>query len=288
MKFDDTGLTEVQRDFYQWIVDREDARIGKELGLQKPWTQNPIIQQYKFTNVRREDDRVTKWIKDNWRDPYEGHPNMWFAMCVARLFNWPDTLEMISFPIPYVYDMGEWLEKARTFLKYERSKGKKIFTGAYLVSTNGMSMDKIDYILDIVLKPLWEKGRAPLDSETLEEYHKFLTQFNGLGSFMAGQVIADLKYTPVLADASDWWDFAPLGPGSTKGLNIYNGKDASKPLKQQQGLIWMKHLQKEVEVRLGMKLDIHDVQNCCCEYSKYIRVKYFNGRTRSLYNGTKD
>jgi hypothetical protein len=284
MKFDHEGLTEVQQDFYQWIIDREDARIGKELGLKKPWTLSPIIQQYKFTNVRREDDRVTKWIKDNWRDPYEGHPNMWFAMCVARLFNWPDTLNEITFP--YTLDgFKEWSEKARVNLKAIRDNGGKVFTGAYLVSTNGVSMDKIDYIFDVVLKPLWEQGSAPVKGETLATYHKFLTQFNGLGSFMAGQVVADLKYTPVLADATDWWDFAPLGPGSIRGLNRYFGRKTTAPLKQAQGLKEMKQVQQEIENRLGMKLDIHDVQNCMCETDKNQRVKLNEGRPRSLYNG---
>lgn len=283
MVFDDTGLNETQRDFFQWIVDREDARIGKSLNLPKPWTKNRIIQQYKFCNVRREDDRVTLWIKENWRDKFEGHPNMWFAMCVARIFNWPETLDMLEFPeLPFEDLIGHW----RGQLKWARDKQKKkIFTGAYLVSTNGVSMDKVDYVLDIVLTPLWKSGRAPVDLETLEEYHKYLTQFNGLGSFMAGQVIADLKYTPVLAHAPDWWDFAPLGPGSTRGLNRYFGRNTKASLKQSQGLKEMKLLQVQVENRLGLKLDIHDVQNCCCEYDKYERVKLGEGKPRSLYPG---
>lgn len=300
MVFDDTGLNETQRDFFQWIVDREDARIGKSLNLPKPWTKNRVIQQYKFCNVRREDDRVTLWIKENWRDPFEGHPNMWFAMCVARIFNWPETLDMLEFPeLPFEDLIGHW----RGQLKWARDEQKKkIFTGAYLVSTNGISMDKVDYVLDIVLMPLWKGGRAPLanlalpggekdtsnpvvNGDTLESYHKFLTQFNGMGSFMAGQVIADLKYTPVLAYATDWWDFAPLGPGSTRGLNRYFGRDKNASLKQSQGLKEMKHLQTEVENRLGFKLDIHDIQNCCCEYDKYERVLHGEGKPRSLYPG---
>lgn len=290
-------MTENQEMFFYWIKERESIRQKKEAGLPKPWTNDPILRQYKFCNVRREDDRVTKWIKNNWRDPNRGHPNMWFAMIVARLFNWPDTLEEICFP---QIMFPELKEKWRRNLKGLRDEQKvKVFTGAYLVSTNGVRMDKIDYILDRVLTPIWERGCSPKefietenkiycinDQCTLEDYWKYLTQFDGLGSFMAGQVIADLKYIePVLENASDWWTFAPLGPGSIRGLNRFFGRDTNKSLKQEQGLLEIQSAQKMIEERLGMKLPAHDVQNCFCEYDKFIRVKRGEGKTRSTYPG---
>ena len=126
-------MNEVQELYYYWIKERESVRIKKESGLPKPWSDDPIFQTYKFCNVRREDDTVSKWIRTNWMDKYIGHQNMWFAMIVARLFNWPDTLEVIGFP----KDNITWPERREIYRK--RPKGrrdiekKKIFTGAYLV-----------------------------------------------------------------------------------------------------------------------------------------------------------
>ena len=48
--------------------------------------------------MHREDDKVTKWVRENWREPYADHPNMPFSMAVARQINWPPTLEAIGFP----------------------------------------------------------------------------------------------------------------------------------------------------------------------------------------------
>ena len=279
-----------QEVFFYWIKERESIRRKKEAGLPKPWTTDPIFQKYKFTNVRREDDKVTVWIKNNWRDPCRGHQNMWFAMIVARLFNWPPTLDLIGFPLS---DFDILKPIWRMQLKVARDELKqKIFTGAYLVSTNGVSMDKVDYILDRVLTPIWERGLAPSsageysDSVTLESYWHFLLQFDGLGSFMAGQVIADLKYVdPVLEKASDWWSWAPLGPGSIRGLNRFAGRDYRKSLKQEKGLQELLQLQQQIEERLGIKLPVHDVQNCCCEYDKMLRLKKGEGSVRSGYNG---
>jgi hypothetical protein len=305
-------LTFNQKVFFYWIDERSNIWKERNLGKPKPWTDDPIFQQYKFTNVEREKDTVSIWIKENWIDPYSYHPNLWFAMIVARLFNWPMTLGIIDFPKE---TYGEHIEEWRRKLKHYRSTGAKIFTGAYLVSTNGVKMDKIDYILDRVLTPIWEKGRAPkvitmkdiakrghgyevqveyaltgscyAVCESLEDYWKHLIQFDGLGSFMAGQVVADLKFAPPLKDALDWWVWAPLGPGSIRGLNRFFGRDVTKSVKQDVGLAEMRQIQKMVEMELGDLYPVHNLQNGLCEFDKYLRVYYGEGRPRSLYPGAK-
>ena len=282
--------------FFYWVKERQAIHDKKEAGLPKPWTDDPILQNYKFCNVKREDDRVTVWIKNHWRDPCRGHPNMWFAMIVARLFNWPDTLDAIGFPLS---DFPQIKETWRNTLKRRRDDiGLKIFTGAYLVSTNGVAMDKIDYVLDRILTPIWERGCSPeelwntaggvedTESLTLRDYWTHLTTFDGLGSFMAGQVVADLKYVdPVLEKAEDWMTFAPLGPGSIRGLNRFFGRLKEKPLKQEQGLRELLEVQKRLEVEHGIFLPVHDIQNCMCESDKMIRLMRNEGKVRSKYEG---
>ena len=289
-----TDLTKDQQTLLYWIKERESIRIKKEAGEPKPWTDDPIFQKFKFTNVRREDDTVSKWITEEWIKPNDPHPNMWFAMIVARLFNWPPTLEEICFPH---LDFLDLKEKWRRNLKGLRDDaGAKIFTGAYLVSTNGISMDKIDYVLDRVLTPIWINGLPPSlvqkytktdEPLRLEEYWKHLTEFDGLGSFMAGQVVADLKFASDLKDAPDWMTWAPLGPGSIRGLNRFHGRPVDKSLKQEEGLKEMLELQQLIAENLGLALPVHNVQNGCCEFDKFMRVKNGEGRPRSLYPGVK-
>lgn len=283
-------LTILQQDreaFFYWVNERNKIWKRRNEGFAKPWTDDPILQQYKFCNVERENDKVTIWIKENWREPYRGHENMWFAMIVARIFNWPPTLDLIKFPTCDKTNYSNWIQSIREDLKYRRDVlNEKIFTGAYLVSTNGISKDKIDYILDDILTPIWEKGSGPIDNDTLESYWKFLMQFDGLGSFMAGQVIADLKYIdPILEETKDWWSFAPLGPGSIRGLNRYFGRPLTTFISQEQGGKEINVLQDSVREKLNMSLPAHDIQNCLCEYDKYLRVKKGEGKPRSKYNG---
>ena len=51
---------------FYWVRTREDIRKRKAMGLrQDSWTLDPIFLEWRFCNVRREDDRVTEWIRLN-------------------------------------------------------------------------------------------------------------------------------------------------------------------------------------------------------------------------------
>lgn len=275
-------MTTTQSELIHWVKERENIRIKKDNGEPKPWTTDPVLRDYKFCNVRRNDDRVSVWIHDNWLNVYDRSPNITFAMCVARIFNWPDTLAIIE---DLVFD-EEWKpEEMRERLKTYREAGNKVFTGAYTVSTCGLSMDKVDYVIDRVFTPLRKTVTNPKPEQTLESVWKDLCQYQGFSSFMAGQVVADLKYIEPLTWATDWNTFAPLGPGSIRGLNRYNERPLGYNLKQQQGTKELLEIQSIIEDQLGLEIALHDIQNCMCEFDKYLRLKYDGGKVRSKYNG---
>jgi len=49
----------------EFAVKREALRKAKEAGGPPPWTIDEILQKYRFCNVRRADDRVSKWLIEN-------------------------------------------------------------------------------------------------------------------------------------------------------------------------------------------------------------------------------
>lgn len=59
---------------WAWIRAREAIRLKKEAGAPPPWIEDPILATYRFCNVRREDDLVTRWVRSHVRDPYHDHP----------------------------------------------------------------------------------------------------------------------------------------------------------------------------------------------------------------------
>jgi len=276
--------------FWYWIKERHSIALKKEAGEPKPWTEDPILQSYRFCSVYRENDRVTRWIADNWRSPHAREPDLWFAMSVARYVNWPGTLAEIGFPIPWNP------RRFKLTLARRTREGQKVFTGAYVVHSRGRQ-PKAVYLADHVLSPLW-KDRAkirPKKGDTLAAFYSRLRKYNGMGSFMAAQVVADIKYAGVLLAAEDWYSFAAPGPGSRRGLNRLLKKPLDYHLSDEAWLAYINGLRAQVmrkirglgpvEDELMPDMHAQDVQNVLCELDKYERVRLKQGRPRAKYNG---
>lgn len=265
-----------------WIKEREQVRINKLHGIE-PYTNDPILSNNRFCNVRREDDRVTKWIRENIRELYSGHEYLWFMLCIARQINWPDTLkELIANAWPNDNSFNP--SKITTILNNRKSRGEKIYTGAYMISApHEKGADKQKYIAENVLGELWyQKDKFP-HSSTLENTHAWLKSFNGWGSFMAYQAVVDMRFTNILSNAPDVETWAAAGPGTIRGLNRIHLREVSKPLKQDQALLEMREVYKVVKDANITSIDFSDIPNILCETDKYMRIWYGEGRTRAKY-----
>lgn len=281
------------KELFKFIRERHKVYERKIAGLPKPWTKDAILQNFRFCNVYRELDAVTQWIATSWRAPHETDPDLWFAMVVARLVNWPDTLVEMPYPVPF---------SAAKFVKTlhaRKAAGDKVFSSAYIVSTNGMTMDKAEYLAEHVLTPLW-KGRKnvqrAITSGSLATIHEVLTQFNGMGSFLAAQVVADIKYAGLLYASrhelqrdTDWWSWAASGPGSKRGLNRVMNLPVDNSWNEKFWLDGLRTLHAQIQPMFekeGMPpLHAQDLQNCLCEFDKYERTRLGEGRPRNNYPG---
>ena len=269
----------------KFILEREAIRLKKEAGKKRPWTQDEILATYRFCNVHREDDAVSKWVAEHWRTPHAAEKHVWFAMLVARLFNNPETLAEL--PVPYKkFDV----EKYDDILQRRKMLGEKVFNAAYIVSTNGLSMDKVDYVLEHILNPAWavRDSIAPKVGDTLADFAVRLCTLRGISGFMAGQIIADCKYTSRFSpdETSDWWSFAISGPGSRRGLNRVLGYRVDQAWKEP---VWLAELAclhakvtKLTEKKIG-RMHAQDLQNCLCEFDKYERARVGDGRPKQKY-----
>lgn len=270
-------------DFLDFVTKRHALYLVRAKGGPPPWTTDDIMNTYRFCNVYRELDRVTMFI----RKKYTGNsPALWFDLVVARLLNEPWSLRQLP-----VFSERVWDEKLFiAVLQARQVDGDRVFNPAYIVSTNGRAMDKIEYLAKHVLTPMWGQ-QGPNGALSLGRAHKQLMKFQGLGSFMAAQVVADLKNTKgqALQVAHDWWTWAAPGPGSLRGLNRIMGRGAVKtwPAGDPGWLTTLQKLQEHVHTRfdaLGWKLlCAQDVQNCLCEFDKYERVRLGEGKPKQLF-----
>ena len=266
----------------KFVLERESIRIRRANGEPKPWTQDPILQQYRFCNVRREEDAVTQWIAKHWRTPHRDNQDLWFAMVVARYINLPDTLAQIKFPVPW--DRRHFLEIMRT----RKEHGLKSFNPAYMISTAGQEIYKEVYLAN-TFSDLWRSRHIlrPRTGDTLNSYHTVLGARDGLGSFMTAQVIADLKYVEPLSSAADWFTFAASGPGSRRGLNRALDREVNESWVENDWREELALMQEWLNKQLKWDEPLHaqDVQNCLCEFDKMERARLRQGRPKQKFAG---
>jgi len=280
-----------------WIVEREYIREAKEAGLPKPWSDDWVFQQTYFCNVRREDDRVTRWIRGNWSPDKIGWDDYEYAMVVARFLNWPDTLSRLTYPDNRGIVIAP--EKIESVLEDIAASGMKVWGNAYVVTTHGLPMGKAQYLCRNVLPAAYEllgaarwRGAYPTGGCTLARRYEDYMQLEGMGSFMSAQVLADLKNTPghPLYEAIDWENWSAPGPGSLRGLQWYFGRKINISEYATAINTVAEELPEEAYdvIRSKGKYDsfnTQDLQNCLCEYDKYMRVKNGTGRSKRGYPG---
>jgi hypothetical protein len=110
-----------------WQRERESIRIKKESGdVPAPWTDDKILQDFKFCQVFREDDRTTRWFKSHIRENLRNDEDVLMATIIFRWFNLIET--------------GRTLIENNLLQKWDRRKAitqitkqPKWITGAYII-----------------------------------------------------------------------------------------------------------------------------------------------------------
>jgi hypothetical protein len=238
---------------------------------------DPHMTIPRYCNVHRENDRVTKWIATNWRAPNVHTQHFVPAMVLARLVNWPATLDLLGYP----YKWGpEYIAHALSV--FRNTEGKR-WTSAYTISTCGEPISREEYVLRLVHSVVGQERNLAFENYTLEDAHDALMEIRGLGSFLAAQVIADLKNTHghPLYTAQDWVTWCAPGPGSLRGLGAVYGRRIKPP--EFDPLIKLAWEQTAPFIDEMPLIHMQDFQNCLCEFSKYIRIKEGDGQARNKY-----
>jgi len=272
--------------FLYFIKEREDVRLARQRGLRPPWTKDPVLLKYRFCNVDRCDDRVTRWIFANIIKPNNGHEFLAFNLAVARFVNWPDTLAEIGY-------MKRWKpDQFRKAMRSRTERGEKVYTGAYMIRAGtgeDAKLNKEDYLIKRVFDPLAAKWKDRPRVRNCGQWDVFLGSIFGMGDFMRNQIITDMKYTKDLpvGETDDWATFVLAGPGTKRGLNRLCLRDLKASWKVEESTLALKQIRAAVNRCTARFVDtfadLNNLSNCFCEWDKYRRVIEGQGEPRSLY-----
>jgi hypothetical protein len=267
--------------FREFIIERFQIYVRKTAGLKRScWTKDPVLFKYKFCNINREHDTVTKWIDTNIRKPLakSSKSQMILNLFLARVFNHPPTLEQLGI----VSVLESDLLKAAKRLQEWKDKGNKIMRGAYMMGAHGSKGKGKQVVAYFLTNALGLVQRADeLDKTTrLDEVAHIIMELEGAGKFLANQVITDLRYTRQYELADDWWATLYCGPGTIRGSHHAMGLPMNPRMTAERAYTIVFDLRaklisdpkiKESIPLLASLEDPNNTANSLCEFDKYVR-----------------
>ena len=293
---------------YNFIKRRYVIHLRKDvLKKDPPWTTDQVLRDFRFTNIRREHDKESKWVIEHiTSNPELSYEDKLLNVILFRLYNKHETAELISMPFKFSETPDwnpEWYRSLFEAALVEDPK-RVFFTAAFhtvgmkntLKRVTGESyapMRILKFIKILINEGLVDDIKACTNQQ---EVYQTLTDYNGIGRFLAYQFYVDMTYIAEFPFSEN--EFTVAGPGCVMGLNyLFEDRD---DMSYEECLFWLRdNLDRLFVEELGKDWDakrvfwdlpeedrcfnVMSLENCFCELSKYIRAKDGTGRPRKRY-----
>ena len=264
--------------FWRYAAERQQIYLRRQAGKPAPWTADPVLSAYRFTNVYRATDRVSQYLISrvqynrawSWRDTF-------VRTLVFKIFNRPQTWEYLLAHLGEI--TSDDLESGRIDKSLERLAARRpLYNAAYVMPPpNRLSGPKFKRHMELLRWML--RGGVHLrikQADSLQAAFEVLRSCPSLGDFLAYQFIIDLNYSPCLDFEES--EFVIAGPGALRGLRkcfVQTGGLTDSEL-----IFWTTRRQAQEFVKRGLSwaafggrpLQPVDIQNVFCEVDKYTRI----------------
>ncbi|MBN2534194.1 MAG: hypothetical protein JXB88_14990 [Spirochaetales bacterium] len=275
--------TEVYDTYWRFAAKRQEIFFRRLKGKSPPWIDDPILNEYKFTNAYRVSDRVSQYLIRNVIYQGDASPiEVFFRIILFKVFNKIRTWELLLSKI------GEITYKNYSFDAYNKILGDAmrdgiaIYSNAYIMTSGKNSFGHLKkYQNHLKLIEFMIKDNAPqkiVKAESMKEVFELLLSYPTIGSFLAYQYTIDINYSE-LTHFSEM-EFVVPGPGARDGIKKcfsdmggLNEAEIIKLVTERQAIefeqrgINFKHL-------WGRPLQLIDCQNLFCEVDKYARIAH--------------
>lgn len=248
-------------------------------------TKDPILKEYKFTNVYRACDRVSQYLIRHviYNDVERFTPrDVLLRILVFKIFNKIETWEYIEKNYGNIrcdYFNVEALCK----LLSQRQRHTPIFSNAYMMTGSHRLYDylpsKHTKWLQMVKDEFLGKGVVDdvLRAKSMDEVFTLMEKCSFIGGFLAYQYTVDFNYSPYIN--FDENSFVKAGIGAIRGIKkcfLSIGEEYEDAIRYT-----FEHLDDyrkkfgydDFKPLPGRVPHLIDLQNCFCETDKYLRAK---------------
>ena len=269
---------EMLKQFWNFAVERQNIFYKKLQNEPEPYTNNLILQKYKFCNAYRVLDRVSQFLLKEviYSDKQYDYENTVFRILYFKIFNLQSTW------IETEKHFGEVSLKTFDFNKYNQfltnlKKIKPIYNSAYIMCANkvyGFSYKHENHLY--LLHKMFKEDDLPQklkSCKNFKEAFNVIVSYPLIGNFLAYQYVTDLNYSNYFT-----WDdnsFTVAGPGSKRGIQKVFGNVKNYEEKIMETYFSQEEMLKSFNLNFkylkNHKLAPIDIQNLFCEFDKYLR-----------------
>lgn len=269
--------------YWKFAYERQKAFELRAMGHAAPWSNDPIIQQYKFCNVYRATDRVSQFMI---RDVcYSAEPSTaedrLFQIVAFRLFSNIQTWQYLTNFLGHAPTLDDLADGSfEQGLNAAKEEIGKLYTGAFILcaaDAYGRQLKHLNHV-ELLKDMFFNQHLADTLSQasSLKHIYDTLHTFPLMGDFMSYQIAIDLNYSDLINFSEN--DFTKAGPGALRGIKkVFFDTNGLSP---EEVIMWMVDRQAEEFSRLGYTFNglygrpLHaiDAQNLFCETDKYCRV----------------
>ena len=289
-RFAPTIPTVVFDTFWKFAAERQRVFYRRFQGFPPPWTNDPILLQFKFTNAYRASDRVSQYLIR--KVIYEGAQTpeeIFFRIILFKVFNRIDTWERLEAAFGEIEFTRYSFDHYDAVLTRALSAGQPIYSSAYIMPSAGRVFGypkKHRNHLRLIERMMADDlPQRIASSRTMQDAFNLLRSYPSIGNFLAYQFVTDLNYSK-LTDFSEM-EFVVPGPGAVDGIRKCFADLGG--LTEVELIKLVTECQEDAFDRLGIqfrnlwgrRLQLIDCQNLFCEISKYARVKHPNVRGTS-------
>jgi len=275
--------TPVYDTYWRFAAERQEIFFRRWSAAPPPWTSDPILTEFKFTNAYRASDRVSQYLIRH--VIYEGDQSeeeVFFRTILFKLFNKVETWERLQSRFGIVSYRDFDLRAYDATLSEVIDRGERIYSAAYIMPSGSKAfgatrkhrshLKLLKQMMDDEVPLRIAEAKRMLDAFTL------LRSYPMIGDFLAYQYVTDLNYS-TLTDFPEM-EFVIPGPGAKGGISkcfsSIGGLTEAEVIRivTERQATEFERLGIEFKTLWGRPLQLIDCQNLFCEVDKYARVHH--------------
>ena len=208
--------------YWYFACERQNIFWKKINGESAPWTNDKILQEYKFCNSYRVNDRVSQYLLKNviYNGKKYSNEDMLFRILLFKLFNKESTWELLLNNFEDITLKTFNIKEYSSALENAISSGIKIYNDAYISCANkAFGYDRKHDNHLALLNKMFNEDKIQekiVKCKTMEEAFNIIKSYPLIGNFMAYQLVTDINYSEIANWRED--EFTVAGPGSLRGI----------------------------------------------------------------------